>query len=58
MDIFRGSSKNCTGLKGSFLCILWYFFFRSMNRMGIFFGVAKFSNIFGGMPDFSDFFFL
>ena len=32
--------------------------FRSMYRMGIFLGVAKISNIFGGMPEIPDIFFV
>ena len=47
VDIFLGYSQNWTIFRGLFLCILESFL-RSSYRMGIFFWVAKISNIFLG----------
>ena len=54
MDIFfwgggggAGSSQNKTIFRGHFYAFLGLFL-RSRYRMGVFWGVAKISNIFGG----------
>ena len=43
MDIFLGSITKLDYIKESFLCILG-----SFRKWGMFLGVAKISNIFGG----------
>ena len=50
MDIFLGSAQNWTGFRSNFFAFL-ALFLKTMYRMGIFFGVAKISNIVLGMPD-------
>ena len=44
-DMFLESSQNWTGFRGYF-CAFYGLFLRSMYSMGIYFGVAKISNIF------------
>ena len=56
MDIFGGSSKNLTLFRGYFYAF-YGLFLRSLYRMGIFFCVAKISNIFLGVLEISDMFF-
>ena len=46
VDIFLGSSQNWTIFRGHFLCILWSFLKVLRTEWGIFFWVAKISNIF------------
>ena len=55
MDIFWGSSQNWTIFRGYFYASHGLFL-RSLYRMGIFFGVAKISNIFWGCLIFMIFF--
>ena len=47
MDIFLGSSQNWASFRRYFYAF-WGLFLRSMYRIGLFFGVAKISNIFLG----------
>ena len=47
VDIFLGSSQNWTSLRVISMQFR-VFFFRSRYRIGIFYGVAKISNIFWG----------
>ena len=55
MDIFGGSSQNLAGLRVIHMHFM-VFFLRSRYRIGIFFGVAKISNIFLGCLKFLIFF--
>ena len=47
MDMYLESTQNWTGFRGYF-CAFYGLFLRSMYSMGIYFGVAKISNIFLG----------
>ena len=52
VDIFGGSSQNCASLR--VISMQFRIFFRSRYRIGIFFGVAKISNIFKGVLEIPD----
>ena len=54
VDIFWGSSQNCASLR--VISMQFRIFFRSRYRIGIFFWVAKISNIFLGYLIFQIFF--
>ena len=57
MDIFGGLSQNKTIFRGHFYAFLGLFL-RSRYRMGVFWGVAKISNIFWGSCEIPVVFFL
>ena len=55
VNIFWGSSQNCTILRGHFF-VFYALCLKSRYRMGVFFGVAKNSNTFLGCLKFLIFF--